>query len=307
MSYVTKNFNLNLTQAGSVWIDSYTQITSDDDLSNDTTFAHYVDITPAHEYELGYDNREVSWVGGEFSYFSFDPGEGAMCRFTTSGFDLPEAVDITAAKIIFYTAGNFNLHIYDEGTATAPGAEIASIPVTIAYNEIFPNWKVVDLSSITALQNREGEFWFWVEVITANTAQILGDNISFGAGQYFTNNGVTIVPSETYEFYIRALAEGSLGVAGPSELSPNSYGLAQNFPNPFNPETSIRFSLAKSGQTTLRVYNIQGRMVAELANGNMEAGIQTITFDASKMSSGVYFYKLESGDFSEVKKMVLMK
>lgn len=307
MSYVDKTFSLNLTNTGEHWIASYTQMVGDENMNNDTTSAYYVDITPAHYYELGYDNREVSWNGGEFSYFTFDPGEGAMCKFSMESFEFPEAVDITGAKMIFYSAGNFNLHIYDAGSGSTPGTELASIPVTIGANEIFPNWKEVDLSSVTALQAREGDFWLWVEVLNANTAQILGDDISFGNGQYFTKAGTSVLPSQQFEFYIRAIAEGVLGVSGQTELSPNSYGLAQNFPNPFNPVTSIQFSLAKAGQTTLRVYNVQGGMVAELVNGNMEAGINSVAFDASKMSSGVYFYKLESGDFSSVKKMVLMK
>jgi len=84
--------------------------------------------------------------------------------------------------------------------------------------------------------------------------------------------------------------------------------LAQNYPNPFNPTTTIQFSLKQDGFTTLMVYDILGREVARLVNSDMKAGYHQAVFsDMSGMASGVYIYKLTSGDFSSVKKMMLMK
>ena len=85
------------------------------------------------------------------------------------------------------------------------------------------------------------------------------------------------------------------------------YSLSQNYPNPFNPTSDISFSLPKSGHAVLTLYDIRGRKVATLAEGMFGEGTHTITLDASKMSSGVYFYQLISGDFSDKKKMVLLK
>jgi len=91
------------------------------------------------------------------------------------------------------------------------------------------------------------------------------------------------------------------------EQLPTSYSLEQNYPNPFNPTTQIKYSIAKPGVVTLRVYDVLGRQVAELVNKQQEAGNYVVNFDASGLSSGVYIYKIESGSFNSVKKMMLVK
>ena len=89
--------------------------------------------------------------------------------------------------------------------------------------------------------------------------------------------------------------------------APNTFSLEQNFPNPFNPVTKISFSIPQSANTKLTVFDISGKQVAELVNGELEAGTYNIDFDASHLASGTYFYKMESGSFVEVKKMILIK
>jgi len=86
-----------------------------------------------------------------------------------------------------------------------------------------------------------------------------------------------------------------------------NYNLEQNYPNPFNPMTSIRFSLAKSGLTTIKVYDVLGREIAELLNEVKESGTHFVNFDGSYLTSGIYFYKISSGNFSDTKKMLLVK
>lgn len=86
-----------------------------------------------------------------------------------------------------------------------------------------------------------------------------------------------------------------------------SYSLSQNFPNPFNPTTKIRFSLPEAGNVKLTVYNLIGQTVATLINGYQEAGSYNVTFDGSGLNSGIYFYKLETGKYVEIKKMALLK
>jgi len=94
----------------------------------------------------------------------------------------------------------------------------------------------------------------------------------------------------------------------PEEASvPVGYTLGQNYPNPFNPTTQITFSIAKSGMTTLIVYDLLGREVATLVNGERTAGRYSVPFDASRLSSGTYIYELRSGDTHLVKKMMLLK
>jgi hypothetical protein len=88
---------------------------------------------------------------------------------------------------------------------------------------------------------------------------------------------------------------------------PTSYALSQNYPNPFNPSTLISYQLPVSSQITLRVYDVLGREVATLVNEKKAAGNYTASFDASKFASGVYFYKLQAGNFVQTKKMLLVK
>jgi hypothetical protein len=97
------------------------------------------------------------------------------------------------------------------------------------------------------------------------------------------------------------------GVGPAVKVSPNVFTLRQNYPNPFNPSTRISFTLAKAGYTTLTVYNLLGQKVATVLAGVLPAGTKEVNFNASNLPSGVYTYKLESGNYMEMKKMILVK
>jgi hypothetical protein len=88
---------------------------------------------------------------------------------------------------------------------------------------------------------------------------------------------------------------------------PVLFQLGQNYPNPFNPATRISFDLTKSGFTTLTVYNVLGQKVAAPVADNLAAGHHEVDFDASGLTTGVYFYRLDSGNNSAVKKMMVLK
>lgn len=88
---------------------------------------------------------------------------------------------------------------------------------------------------------------------------------------------------------------------------PETYSLSQNYPNPFNPSTKIEFAIPKEGFVSLKVFDVLGREVALLVNGDFKAGGYTVDYDASMLPSGIYFYKLTSGGFTETKKMILVK
>jgi len=92
-----------------------------------------------------------------------------------------------------------------------------------------------------------------------------------------------------------------------SEIVPLSIELMQNFPNPFNPTTTIRFALPSSEMVTLKVFDVLGREIAKIAEGQFEAGMHELRFDARQLSSGIYFYSLEAGSHREIKKMSLLK
>jgi hypothetical protein len=116
------------------------------------------------------------------------------------------------------------------------------------------------------------------------------------------NHSFAVTDGQIYSFQINAsptdIKEG---------LNNFTFELKQNYPNPFNPNTIIYYQLENSGKVSLRVYDILGNEVAILVDGEKDAGLHNVDFDASYLSSGVYFYKLQSGKFVQTKKMILIR
>jgi hypothetical protein len=92
-----------------------------------------------------------------------------------------------------------------------------------------------------------------------------------------------------------------------ADALPQAYGLGQNYPNPFNPTTEIAFALPEAAHVTLEIYNVLGQRVATLVDDFREAGTYTVNWDASSQSSGIYLYRLQTGQFIETRKMILLK
>ena len=98
-----------------------------------------------------------------------------------------------------------------------------------------------------------------------------------------------------------------IGVEDDKDILPVEYALGNNYPNPFNPSTTIEFTLPNSGEASLIVYNLLGQEIIKLVKGKFDAGYHKITWDASNKASGLYFYRLQAGDFIQTRKMVLLK
>ena len=104
------------------------------------------------------------------------------------------------------------------------------------------------------------------------------------------------------------ISESSIvGVEEENGIIPNSISLYQNYPNPFNPSTTIKWQQPEAGIVTLKIYDVLGREVATLINEELTAGNHETVFDASQLSSGIYFYQLKAGSFVQTKKMILIK
>ena len=97
------------------------------------------------------------------------------------------------------------------------------------------------------------------------------------------------------------------GLAVESDIIPTEFALAQNYPNPFNPETTISISVPEMSHVSVKVFNVRGQEVATLVNNTMEAGIHKVTFDASQLNTGVYFYEMTAENFHEVRRMAFVK
>jgi len=115
-----------------------------------------------------------------------------------------------------------------------------------------------------------------------------------------TNDAWNFAANKTVRIYI------PIGIENISEIA-NSFSLAQNYPNPFNPSTNIIISIEKESHVNLTVYDITGRLVKTLADKNFTRGTYRVTFDGSELPSGVYFYRLQADNFTETKKMLMVK
>jgi len=125
----------------------------------------------------------------------------------------------------------------------------------------------------------------------------------------FTDSKVT---TGTYTYRLKQVDfNGSFQYSNEVEVNVlatvSEYALAQNYPNPFNPTTTINFSIPETGNVTLSVYNTIGQEVATLVNGVVAAGQHEVTLNAKSLPSGAYFYKLQSGNSTMIKKMLLLK
>ncbi len=140
-----------------------------------------------------------------------------------------------------------------------------------------------------------------------NSATVIDSMIvKWGGGlqQVFTN----VTPNKFYRLVEgQGLNEVIIGISQTGTEIPGSYKLEQNYPNPFNPVTKIRFSIPKTSIVKLAVYDVTGKLVSELVDGELTAGEYEADFNASRFTSGVYFYTLQAGSFMETKKLVLIK
>lgn len=122
----------------------------------------------------------------------------------------------------------------------------------------------------------------------------------------FTFDGSRNIDITNEESHRSGITDGN-GIAQNNAEIPKEYSLLQNYPNPFNPATKISFDLPFSGLVTLKIYDMVGKEIATLVNNQMEAGSHSVTFKAISLPSGMYFYKITAGEFTFVRKMVLIK
>jgi Secretion system C-terminal sorting domain len=165
-------------------------------------------------------------------------------------------------------------------------------------------------------RSTDGGLSFTNELLSSQPSptQIPGSNVRFGdyiCVDYYKNRIVPVWTDEraggfNMEIYT-AVINDLIGIKQISGIVPDNYKLYQNYPNPFNPTTNIKFDIPKSSLVKVVVYDILGREVKTLVNEFKNAGSYKLDFDASNISSGTYFYRIEAGDFVEIKKMVLIK
>jgi hypothetical protein len=191
-------------------------------------------------------------------------------------------------------------------SAVAPAANAVDVPVlpTFSWTEVVTATKyrlqvasdnqfatvvrdtiVFEKTSVKLTRPLQGETPYFWRVSAGN----IGGESAFSTARLFTTVS-TVGVEEKRESAI-----------------PTEFALSQNYPNPFNPTTTIEFALPKSSEVKLVIYDLSGRVVAELANGKFEAGYHKVVFDGARLVSGIYYYRLKAGDFVSVKKLTLLK
>jgi hypothetical protein len=214
-----------------------------------------------------------------------------------------------------YFQGTDAAGVYAIGMATPEvplPVELVSFTATVASNAATLTWKTAtEVNNYSfdverrMVNNQSSTLKNWGKV-----GSVKGSGTSNSAHSYsYTDASVS---SGTYAYRLKQIDNnGTYKYSSEAEVTvsvPKIFALNQNYPNPFNPTTTIRFTLAQDGFTTLKIYDMLGREVATLASGELKAGmVNTVTFNASKLSSGVYFSKLESNGIVQIKKLVLMK
>ncbi len=250
----------------------------------------------------------------------------AYLNNTTTGASTPAFISKTD-----YTAGpgplglfiaDFNLDGKKDLSCSNSNDNFISVFLNTAF---FPT--PVELASFISSVNNNSVSLNWNTVSEENNSGFEIERNSFGAGWNkigFVNGNGTTNHAQSYSFTDNGLSSGRYsyrlkqidynGNYKYYDLQnevvigvPNKFALNQNYPNPFNPTTKINFELPTNGFVALKIFDLTGREVSQLVNEVKDAGYYSVQFDAKNLSSGTYFYKLSADNFSDVKKMVVIK
>jgi|GEM_PF-468410 len=163
----------------------------------------------------------------------------------------------------------------------------------------------------------EVRYYIHNEDYSYNFANILTDNQNgfyelFNSINFAVNTTPSLTRLNLFDVYVDmgdpiVVPDSLTSVESIGDGLPTSFALSQNYPNPFNPSTTIEFAIPKNSEVKIVVYDILGRTVKELVNDMFNPGFYRVNFNASQLASGVYFYRIQAGDYIDVKKLMLMK
>ncbi|MCX6157034.1 MAG: YCF48-related protein [Ignavibacteriae bacterium] len=347
MSFTTTQFNINAvhflnSNTGLIFSDSDTLYRTTNGTQNwsDKIFIgfHVFDVQffdSLNGYTSG-SNRFAKTTNGGLNWtvntiqsigqiFFLNPNTGWTINYVGSGSSsILKTTDAGASWQSQYTAVNFKNHydifFTDENTGYASGYRHNIIKTTNG-----------GIDWVTQMEQSSAGGLYSLYFINPNTGWAVGDYYAAtNTSTYYTTNGGTnwvntngiltggrlnrvkinnspvgYVAGQSQSFY-KTINAGGLTSINTIE-SPLKYSLSQNYPNPFNPVTNINFSLPKQEMVSLKIYDVLGREVRTLVNEVKSAGHFSVDFNASEFSSGVYFYRLESEGFSNIKRMLLIK
>lgn len=241
-----------------------------------------------------------------------------------------EKETLTDAFVVIDTVGP-NISVFQDLNVnnTTYNYRIKAYNVTgsSAYSNIALVSLPVELTSFAANVIASKVNLTWTTATESNNSGFIVERLKYDQSEWqtltFVNGNGTTTQSQSYSFSDDNLSAGKylyrlkqVDYNGMFEYSneievvvsaPDKFALNQNYPNPFNPSTSIEFQLPKESFVTLKVYNILGVEIATLVNEQKPAGVHKINFDASGLTSGLYIYKISTGNFEQTRKMMLLK
>jgi len=240
-----------------------------------------------NDNEANCDTYGGLYEWNEAMQYTTQEGARGICP---DGWHIPTFAEFEALEEAVGGSGNA-LKREDQGIGSGQGTNISGFSALLAGVRQPSN-------GAFAGEGGPGDFWSSTEHLS-DIAKYLGvrynDNIVY-LFNYYKDAG----------FSVRCINDQVVSVEEVDIYLPERYKLLQNFPNPFNPVTTIKFTLPEIGMVNLTVYNSLGEFVTVLLNENKEVGKYTITFDGSSLTSGIYYYRLQAGNYSEVRKMVLI-
>jgi hypothetical protein len=270
---------------------------------------------------------ELKWDDSEpTGYYNFGAGDSICVTF-----DPVKGGHLDSIRVALGSAGTITGGVWEASGLVRPtpfGKKLA-YPITAAstvtpskpYPVPFKNWKGIDLRSFNITTDKPFAVGFVFGKNPLEAGIMVADHIGedpYNSYTYFTPTGYSsnwyYLSSNSNSnavaiYLVRAYIslEPTDVVEEKGSGIPTKYSLSQNFPNPFNPVTKIRYQIPVSGFVTLKVYDMLGNEVSSLVNEEKSAGEYTVSFDGSRLASGVYFYKLTQGSFTDTKKLILMK
>lgn len=197
--------------------------------------------------------------------------------------------------------GNDKIYIDDISTNSALPVEMESFNFNVSENNVNLKWKTVSEINNKGfeIQRSSNGNWQAIGFVNANSTKVYSysdNNLQAGSYQYRLKQ---IDYNGDFEYYN---LNSTVKVGNPAK-----YSLSQNFPNPFNPSTKINFQIPNDDNVTLKIYDNTGKEVMTLVNEYKTAGYHTVEMKSGNLSSGIYFYHLIAGNFSETRKMTILK
>ena len=296
VSFLDKNIGMVVGSSGAVYK------TTD----GGTTWTALVSGSTATLYAGKFQDKNIAWFGGSGGDIRFTTDGGATWNKTKLFLSSSTVYDITIKEGYIWMTNDGGAIVRNYSDPTVIPVELTAFTANVSGNYVKLNWNTATET------NNKGYF-----VERKGSADEKWSSISFvnGKGNSTTISEYSFIdkPETTgkYSYRLKQVDfDGTFNYSGVVEANmtaPKNFDLTQNFPNPFNPSTTIRYSVPVASKVTVKVFDILGKEVASLVNEMKQAGNYEVMFNASQLSSGIYFYKLQAGSFNATKKLTLIK